>query len=151
MEIKIRQLMEYDKPLVMELIATHDLRPEGILERGTKYWGAFKNDKLVGVIGCEYQNCYGLLRSALVDKQYRNMGIARLLTDILWQTAREENLEAIYLFSTGAGAYWTKLGFKEVAVEEAVKNLSDTPQVKLFETLGWLPAEVAYKIELVHV
>ncbi len=116
MEIKIRQLMEYDKPLVMELNATDDLRPEGILERGTKYWGAFENDKLVGVIGCEHQNCYGLLRSALVDKQFRNMG--------------------------------TKLVFKEVAVEEAVKNLSVLHRLNCLRHLGAFPQKLLIKLNL---
>ena len=145
MEIEIKQLTESDKAIVLELIATDHLRHEGILDKGTKYWGAFDNNQLVGVIGCEFENKFGLLRSALVDKNYRNARIAHRLTKVLIDNGREENLEAIYLFSTGAGDYWTKLGFKEIMVSEVVDRMGDTPQVKLFEKLGWLPTEVAYK------
>ncbi|MHB8065098.1 MAG: GNAT family N-acetyltransferase [Ruminiclostridium sp.] len=119
-----------------------------MLEKDTRYWGAFVKDRLGGVIGCEYENQYGLLRSALVDIQYRKMGIAERLTKVLLQAAEEKNLEEIYLFSTGAGAYWNRLGFEQVMVEDVVEKLANAPQVKLFEKLGWLPTEIAFKFSL---
>jgi N-acetylglutamate synthase-like GNAT family acetyltransferase len=66
----------------------------------------------------------------------------------LIQAAQEENLRAIYLFSTGAGAYWTRIGFKQVTVGELVEKLLNSPQVKLFEKLGWLPGEIAFKYSI---
>jgi N-acetylglutamate synthase-like GNAT family acetyltransferase len=148
MEVEIRELKECDKTDVLDLIATDHLRPEGILEKDTRYWGAFIGDKLVGAIGCEYENQCGLLRSAIVDRQYRKMGIAERLTQELLQQAKEANIKDIYLFSTGAGGYWTRLGFKQVPLAEVVDKLANTPQVKLFERLGWLPTEIAFKFWL---
>ena len=66
MKVEIRQLKEGGKTFVLNFIAGNHLRPEGILEKGTRYWGAFVDNRLAGVIGCEYKNQYGLLRSALV-------------------------------------------------------------------------------------
>ncbi len=146
MSIDVKKLEVKDKGRVLGLLATDDLRPEGILEKGTTYWGAFDGDKLVGVIGCEYENNCGLLRSALVDHAYRKLGIAKMLTRALLTEAAENDLEAVYLFSTEAGAYWARLGFVPVAVEEATRKLGNTPQVKLFEQLGWLPTEMAFKL-----
>jgi predicted N-acetyltransferase YhbS len=54
----------------------------------------------------------------------------------------------IYLFSTGAGAYWQRLGFREVAVAELVSAMLAAPQVKRYEVLGWLPTEVAWRRDL---
>lgn len=148
MKIIIRQLKKSDKQLVLDLIAADNLRPEGILEKGTRYWGAFVEDRLVGIIGLECENNYGLLRSAFVHTQFRKMGIAGRLTRVLFQEAKDAKLETIYLFSTDAGGYWIRLGFEKAAVAEVVEKLADAPQVKLFEKLGWLPTEAAYKIDL---
>ncbi len=149
MEVAIRQLSEFERPLALNLIVTDHLRPEGILEPDTKYWGAFLSNMLIGLIGLECEERSGLLRSALVKKQYRGMGIARRLMDTLLQAARDDGLEAVYLFSTEAGAYWMKQGFVPVDLNEAISKLKDTPQIRLFKKLGWLPTEVAFKMDLV--
>lgn len=145
---KIVELSKNYRQQVLDLIATDHLRPEGILDEGTRYWGAFCENELAGVIGCEYEGAFGLLRSALVHKKYRSQGIAGLLTETLISTAKDEKLEAVYLFSTDAGGYWTKLGFKPVGVAEVIEKLSHAPQVNLFRELGWLPTEAAYKLKL---
>lgn len=148
MDFEIIELSPKHKPDVLALIATDDLRPEDILAKGTRYWGAVSDDSLIGVIGCEYVGRYGLLRSALVAHAHRNQGIAALLTQTLLQGAREMGLNAVYLFSTGAGDYWKRQGFMEVSVDEVVSFMPGTYQVKLFDRLGWLPTEVAYRYDL---
>lgn len=148
MRLTIRVINETEKHMALNLIAADHLRSEGILEKGTTYWGAFVNEELVGLIGCEYENECGLLRSALVAKKFRGQGIGQQLTRVVLNTAEQGELEAIYLFSTGAGLFWTTLGFEKTSVHEVIEKLKNTPQVRLFERLGWLPTEVAYKFSL---
>ena len=116
-----------------------------------QYWGAFVNAELIGLIGCEYKDRYGLLRSALVAKGLRGQGIGKQLTEVVLNDAAQNHLEAIYVFSTGAGPYWINLGFTETSVAEIVENLSSAPQVKLFDQLGWLPTEVAYELSIGNI
>ncbi|MEA4908727.1 MAG: GNAT family N-acetyltransferase [Chloroflexi bacterium] len=142
--ITLREMNAIDLPAIYHLLAGEELRTEGILVTGTRYWGAFVEDQLVGMIGCEYGNGCGLLRSALVRPEWRSRSIGRLLTERLLNEARLSALRTVYLFSTGAGAYWRRLGFCEVPVAQVVSALPEAPQVKLFERLGWLPTEVAY-------
>lgn len=123
MEIDIIALTEKHKPDVLALIATDDLRSEDILAEGTRYWGAFLRNELIGVIGCEYEGPFGLLRSALVLHAYRGHGIAARLTQTLLLAAKEMGLKAVYLFSTGAGNYWQRQGFTETSVDEVVNNM----------------------------
>ena len=148
MEFDIIALTEKHKPDVLTLIATDDLRPEDILAEGTRYWGAFLYDELIGVIGCEYEGPYGLLRSALVLHECRGHGIAARLTQTLLRAGKEMKLKAVYLFSTGAGDYWKRQGFIDTPVSEVAGNMPGAYQVKLFDRLGWLPTEVAYRYEL---
>lgn len=102
----------------------------------------------MGIIGCEYEGQYGLLRSALVLPSCRGYGIAARLTQTLLQDARKIGLKAVYLFSTDAGSYWTRQRFHLIPVKEVVQNLPGAYQVKLFDRLGWLPTEVAYRYML---
>jgi|AGTN01.3.fsa_nt_gi N-acetylglutamate synthase and related acetyltransferases len=150
METGIIELTADQKPRVLALIATSDLRPEDILAEGTRYWGALAHDTLVGVVGCEYDGRCALLRSALVLPPYRGQGIAARLTQTLLQAATEMGLEAVYLFSTDAGPYWVRQGFCNVPVEEVVQHMPGAYQVKLFDRLGWLPTEVTYRYALRH-
>jgi hypothetical protein len=52
--ITIRELTPEDLWRVSELMSYDDLRPEGVLAPGTRYWGAFTDGVLAGMIGCEY-------------------------------------------------------------------------------------------------
>ena len=54
-----------------------------------------------------------------------------------------------YLFSTDAGAFWARTGFREVPVPELVAALPAAPQVRHYDALGWLPTEVAWRRDLV--
>lgn len=53
-----------------------------------------------------------------------------------------------YLFSTGAGPYWMRLGFRETPAPELIAAMPDAPQVRRYDELGWLPTEVAWVLEL---
>jgi len=148
-DIMIRELTPEDLGRVNALMSCdNSLRPEGILATGARYWGAFGEDGLVGMIGCEYQNGRGLLRSALVHPRHRGEGLGRRLTEHLIGDSRSMGLRVIYLFSTDAGPYWERLGFRRVPVREVTDAMPDAPQVRLFHGLGWLPTEVAYALYL---
>lgn len=148
MDYNIIELNKDDKAAALELLAASDLRMEDVLAEGTRYWGAYSGDKLIGVIGCEYQGGYGLLRTAFVQCEYRGIGIAAKLTETVFDAARRMGLKAVYLFSTDAGPYWLKQGFKIVPVDQVIEKLYDCYQVRLFDRLGWLPTEVTYKYNL---
>jgi hypothetical protein len=62
--------------------------------------------------------------------------------------ARAEDKSFVYLFSTDAGEYWTRQGFYEVPVPELVEALPDAPQVHHYRNIGWLPTEIAWRLEV---
>jgi N-acetylglutamate synthase-like GNAT family acetyltransferase len=147
-DIIIRELTAEDLGHVNDLLSSGNLRPEGILAPGTRCWGAFGDDGLAGMIGCEYENGCGLLRSALVRPGHRGRGIGRRLIECLLEDSRSRGLRAIYLFSTDAGPYWVRLGFRRVPVRDVMDAMPGAPQVRLFQELGWIPTEVAYALYL---
>ena len=133
---------------MLALLANDDLRPEGILAQDSRYWGAYVDETLVGMLGIELENGSGLVRSAVVAPAYRRHGIAARLTETLLAEARAWGLRTLYLFGTTAGPYWEKRGFQAITVAEIVQHLPHAPQVVLFDELGWLPTELAFKMDL---
>jgi N-acetylglutamate synthase-like GNAT family acetyltransferase len=142
----IREALAHEAPRVIALLTQNRQSPQDVLASGTRYWvaedaqGAF-----IGTIGLEFGRDAVLLRSAGVLLPWRSQGIAAVLTQEAIDAATRAGCRAIYLFSTGAGGYWSRFGFCEVPVSEVVAALPDAPQVRQYTALGWLQTEVAWR------
>jgi len=137
-----------DLKSITALLRQNDLWPEGVLEPATHYWVVEEADRLLGAVGIELGAKSVLLRSAIVEPQSRGQGIGRQLATEALDWANKEGFSAAYCFSTDAGSYWLRLGFRVCPVDEVGAELEDAPQVGLFRELGWLPTEVAFKMHL---
>lgn len=144
--ISFRAAAPSDAATICALLQRNKLGDSDILAAGTSYWIAEDaGGALVGCIGIEHGPAAALLRSALVDPAWRGQGIGAALTRLALDTAAHMACQQIYLFSTGAGAYWARLGFSEVPVAELVNALPNAPQVRLYHRKGWLPTEIAWR------
>ena len=137
-----------DLEVVREILEASQLSAHGILEVNTSYWLAEISDAGVGCIGLEWGADAALLRSAAVHPDHRGQGIGSRLLESALSQAREKHKSFVYLFSTDAGEYWTRQGFREVPVPELVEALPDAPQVHHYRDIGWLPTEIAWRLEL---
>jgi N-acetylglutamate synthase-like GNAT family acetyltransferase len=146
--VTCREATDGDLQEIAELLQRNDLRPEGILDPGTKYWVVQKDGRLIGSIGIELGTTSVLLRSAVVAPELRGRGIGRKLTFEALAWASNEGYASAYCFSTDAGSYWQGLGFGPCSVDEVVAELNDAPQTRLFADLGWLATEKAFKVSL---
>ena len=142
----IREAASHEAPGVMSLLTANQQSTQDVLAPGTRYWVAQDaHGQLIGAVGLEPGRGAALLRSAGVVVPWRGMGIADALARAAIDAAARAGCRRIYLFSTGAGEYWRRLGFQEVPVPELVAALPDTPQVRHYTALGWLPTEVAWR------
>ena len=141
----IREATPGDLNSVRQLLQANELRSEGVLEDGPRYWLACNDTGCVGAIGLELGARSALLRSAVVSPTERRKGLGRALTETAWNWACENGYQAVYCFSTDAGSYWETRGFEQCAVDEVVSELPHAPQVRLFRALGWLPTEIAFR------
>jgi len=145
----IREANHTDAERICALLARLGLGAEGVLAPGTHYWLAEDaGDRVVGVVGLEYGAAAVLLRSAAVEPAARRRGVGVALVRQALRSATEAGFGSAYLFSTGAGPYWMKLGFCEAPVSELVAALPDARQVRHYHELGWLPTEVAWRRDL---
>lgn len=145
----IREARPSDYPRVSELLkaahlSAHDL---GLL-RGVFWVLADGSEMVQGFIGFEVFGELALLRSAVVAPQLRGQGFGARLTSHALNWARKNAITHVYCFSTDAGEYWQRFGFAAAPVNEVVAALADASQVKHFERMGWLPTELAWRLDL---
>jgi N-acetylglutamate synthase-like GNAT family acetyltransferase len=144
----IRIATTQDFASISSILETGGLSTHAILEPNTTYWIAEKVDQVVGCIGLEWGAQSALLRSAAVLPEHRKHGLGTQLLNTALNGARVEHKSFVYLFSTDAGEYWTRQGFREVPVPELVEALPDAPQVHHYRDIGWLPTEIAWRFEV---
>ncbi|HET9223944.1 MAG TPA: GNAT family N-acetyltransferase [Roseiflexaceae bacterium] len=148
-DLIVREAQPGDAERICALLARLRLGIDHVLAPGTRYWLAEgAGGQVAGVVGLEYGAEDVLLRSAAVDPPARGRAIGAALVREALESAARAGYRRAYLFSTGAGPYWVRLGFREVPVPQLVAALPDAPQVRRYEELGWLPTEVAWVLEL---
>lgn len=143
-EYAVRRAELTDRALLEKLLAGAGLSRADLLASGSTYWLAECDGAVVGVAGVEWGTTDALLRSVAVHDDWRNQGCGRRLVSEALNEARRRGCRAVYLFSTGATDYWRRLGFREVAVDEAVAAVPDAPQVAEYRRLGTLCCERAW-------
>jgi N-acetylglutamate synthase-like GNAT family acetyltransferase len=146
--IEIEQATLDDTPSIHRLLVNCDLSTLEVLDPGTLYFVARLGEKTVGVCGLEFDGESALLRSVAVDSGTRGQGIAKALIDGALQELRRRRIRELFLFSKDTGAYFEKLGWVEVPVDEAAASLRQAPQVKRYDRTGWYPNERAFRLYL---
>jgi N-acetylglutamate synthase-like GNAT family acetyltransferase len=147
-EFTIREATSADAAALDALLAECGLSSHGVLAPGTRYWLAQRRDEAIGTIGLELGAGAALLRSAAVRPAERGKGVGAALLWWALDQARDRGVRRIYLFSTDAGAFWLRQGFREVPVPELAAALPDAPQVRHYDEQGALADEVAWRKDL---
>ncbi len=107
-----------ERDTVITLLQAEKLPVEDLPTTLENFVIAKQGDRMIGTIGLEIYGNYALLRSLVVDKKFRNQGIAdQLLLDIE-SKARERNLQQIYLLTETAPIYFEKKGYQRISREE---------------------------------
>src|SRR5262245_55218547 len=110
-EFTIREANTDEAERICALLARMRLGADSVLAPGTRYWlGEGTEGQIGGVVGLEYGTEAVLLRSAVVDPPARGRGIGAALVQEALRSAAAAGYRRVYLFSTGAGPYWMKLG-----------------------------------------
>jgi N-acetylglutamate synthase-like GNAT family acetyltransferase len=145
----IREALPVDTVRLCTLLSQIELVTDGVLVTGTRYWVAEDSTgNVIGVGGAEYGKDAVLLRSAAVHPDCRGLGIGTKLVQCVFDASQQLGIRHVYCFSTDAGEYWQRLGFREVPVDELVEELPAAPQVLHFARIGWLPTEIAWRKDL---
>lgn len=137
-----------DREELTAFLRDHGLSPQDVLAPGTRYWLTRDAAGPAMAAGLERQGHCVLLRSLAVRADLRGCGAARRLVEYVLAEAAAREGRTAYLFSTSAGPFWERLGFRPVPVAEAAEALSDAPQVRQYRETGTLADEAAWRRDL---
>ena len=120
----IGQLAEIRQLLSACELPTADISPS----KSLLFFGSRSDAKLVGVIGLEVYGTVALLRSLAVDPTYRKHGIGRSLVDFAEAHAASVGVESLYLLTTTAATFFSRLGYSPASREEAPSFIKNSSQ-----------------------
>jgi amino-acid N-acetyltransferase len=124
----LRDLTDTDLARARALLASCDLPTDDLDDPEIALTGAFDGGTMLGVIGLQMCGDTGLLRSLAVDPGYRDRGVARMLCDRVFESAGRRAMTALWLLTTTADAYFTRLGFQAVARDSAPPRIRASAQ-----------------------
>ena len=121
----IRRATAADADAIVTLVRDAQLAVPGVVEHVETFLVAERDQRAVGAIGLEVRGTDALLRSAVVSPEARGAGIGASLVTAVFDLARGEGVETMYLLTTSAQGYWARQGFVVVSrdvVPDAVKR-----------------------------
>jgi len=96
----------------------------------THFLVARRGAELIGVVGLEPLGDAGLLRSASVVAAERGRGLGAALTRALERHAQALGVRRLYLLTTTAEGFFTRLGYRTVARDEAPEAVRGTTEYR---------------------
>jgi protein-tyrosine-phosphatase/N-acetylglutamate synthase-like GNAT family acetyltransferase len=121
-----------DRAELEELLAGSDLPRDGLDDAfPAGFVLARQGGVLVGAAGLERWDAAGLVRSVVVAPAHRGRHIADALVADRIAAARRLAIDALYLLTTGAGAYFARHGFTAIDRAELPAALSGSTQLAL--------------------
>ena len=109
----------HDLPEALALLRRAELPTEGVVDQFGNYVVVRAEGHLVGLAGIEVHGRDGLLRSVVVDPDYRGEGAGTALVDGALALARHMGLAHVYLLTITARDYFTRHGFADCPREQA--------------------------------
>jgi amino-acid N-acetyltransferase len=109
----------HDLREALALLRRAELPTEGVIDQFGNYLVVRDAGQLVGLAGLEVHGRDGLLRSVVVEPDYRGEGAGRALVDGALSLARRMGLDEVYLLTTTARDYFLRRGFEDWPREQA--------------------------------
>jgi amino-acid N-acetyltransferase len=117
-----------DEGSIKNLLLGASLPHEDISKHLNNFLLAKSNDTLVGVVGLELLGESGLLRSLAVASPHRGKGIGKMLYERILAYAHLQKINELYLLTTTAEEYFSKLGFSKVERNSIPKPIQSTAE-----------------------
>jgi amino-acid N-acetyltransferase len=106
-----------------ELLSSEKLPVEDLPEDLRNFLMAADNGFIIGCIGLERYAQYGLLRSLVLNPDYRGMDIAGELVKKLESMAKDFGLSALYLLTETASGFFGKKGYTVIQRNEVPEEI----------------------------
>jgi amino-acid N-acetyltransferase len=120
--IQLRSATKKDLALVSTLLQENQLPDRDIYENSVHLFIASIASKDIGIGGLELYDNICLLRSLVVRNAFRGKGYGKELTCQLLDRARDKGIKEVYLLTTTAAEFFSKIGFERVDVYDTTTS-----------------------------
>ncbi|WP_198468703.1 arsenic resistance N-acetyltransferase ArsN2 [Acetomicrobium sp. S15 = DSM 107314] len=125
---EIRQAKPEDLAVVLRILEAADLPTDGVADWIDNFIVAQTHTGIAGIAGMERYGVYALLRSVVVLPRWRGCGLGRRLVDTLMSKLPE--IKRVYLLTTTANDFFSRLGFKEISWGELPEELRASKELQ---------------------
>ena len=119
MPFRTEPAQAHDLVSARELLRRVDLPEHGVVDHFGNYLVVRDASRLVALCGVEVCGDDGLLRSVVVDPDYRGEGLGGLLVAGAQELAQKLKLDGLYLLTTTAAGFFGKHGFQDSPRDKA--------------------------------
>ncbi len=126
-EITIRSPFASDVKHVKRLLHAAGL-PTDDLQADMLAYVAEANGLPIGAIGIETFGSMALLRSLIIDSEFRGGGFGSFLVERLENLARNRGVSELWLLTIDADAWFQKLGYRAMSREHAPAEITATAE-----------------------
>ena len=130
--MKIVSASEVLRKDALALLRNNQLPADDLPAVLDEFYVALENERVIGLVGMERYGRCSLLRSFVVDENFRGLGIADLLLRRAEEGVRAKGATTIYLLTETAEKYFLKKGYKKITraeVPEGVQGSSEFSHV----------------------
>lgn len=128
---------------VQSLLAANDLPIDDLSEVDFSHFFGFGTPQLLkGLVGIELFDNVALLRSLAVADTCRGTGLGKTLVAHIEDYAKDQGVQKLYLLTTTAQNFFAKLGYEDVARNQAPKAIRNTR-----EFAGICPGSAAFMVK----
>jgi amino-acid N-acetyltransferase len=114
-DFHIQKATPMDLDAIKDVLGAYRLPKDDITPEHLTHFLVIRQDgDLVGTVGLEKCGYYGLLRSLVVLDSHRGRGLGNQLTSEIETYARSCEVQELYLLTTTAAPFFTKLGYSVI-------------------------------------
>lgn len=128
MDGAVRSAQQSDLPAIRSLLTLVGLTIAGVGQQLDRFLVVEDAGQIVACAGLETYGSHTLLRSVAVHPDHRNRGLAALLVTRLVEQAGQDRLDAVYLLTTTAEAYFRRFGFDTILREDVDPSVQQSAE-----------------------
>ena len=126
--MKIIQVNHTHRQTIIELLKAEKLPVDDLPGNLDHFFVAVVDGDIIGAIGLEHYSPFGLLRSMVVRKDYRNRRVAAALVETLEKHASDLKIDWLYLLTETASAYFDKKNYKRIERTEVPDEIKQSTE-----------------------
>lgn len=125
----IQQARRFDIDRIKHLLKNADLPIEDITEEMLQnFLILIIGGEIKGCVGLEIKDEFGLLRSLVINSEYKGQGLGKILLEEIENWARSNNLTALYLLTDTSPQFFEKHEYVNIQRNAAPTPIKETMQ-----------------------